>query len=159
MLRLIQDAVSSGSTWLRLFPVRGWRTWVLSSSSGPPTCWRCIRGWPSHMPTTGPQHGSAVISPFLSEGLAPSATTHSCLSGSSRGPPAGALGDLRVTVRASLPGTSPWTSYPSRSECPVWLHLHLHLVILQTLLSKATYNWGIHKAIKLEEANRQRKCP
>ncbi len=39
------------------------------------------------------------------------------------------------------------------------LCLHLHLVILQTLLSKATYNWGIHKAINLEEANRQRKCP
>ncbi len=39
------------------------------------------------------------------------------------------------------------------------LHLHLHLVILQTLLSKATYNWGIHKVIHLEEANRQRKCP
>ncbi len=38
-------------------------------------------------------------------------------------------------------------------------HLHLHLVILQTLLSKATYNWGIHKAINLEEANKQRKCP
>ncbi len=36
---------------------------------------------------------------------------------------------------------------------------HLHLVILQTLLSKATYNWGIHKAINLEEANKQRKCP
>ncbi len=36
---------------------------------------------------------------------------------------------------------------------------HLHLVILETLLSKATYNWGIHKAIDLEEANRQRKCP
>ncbi len=36
---------------------------------------------------------------------------------------------------------------------------HLHLVILRTLLSKATYNWGIHKAINLEEANRQRKCP
>ncbi len=35
----------------------------------------------------------------------------------------------------------------------------LHLVILQTLLSKATYNWGIHKVIYLEEANRQRKCP
>ncbi len=34
----------------------------------------------------------------------------------------------------------------------------LHLVILQTLLSKATYNWGIHKAINLEEANRQGKC-
>ncbi len=34
----------------------------------------------------------------------------------------------------------------------------LHLVIWQTLLSKATYNWGIHKAIHLEEAIRQRKC-
>ncbi len=33
--------------------------------------------------------------------------------------------------------------------------LHLHLVILQTLLSKATYNWGIHKAIHLKEANKQ----
>ncbi len=35
---------------------------------------------------------------------------------------------------------------------------HLHLVILQMLLSKATYNWGIHKAINLEEAYRKRKC-
>ncbi len=43
----------------------------------------------------------------------------SCLFRSSRGPPAGALGDLRVTVRASPPGTSPRTSYSSRSECPV----------------------------------------
>ncbi len=41
---------------------------------------------------------------------------------------------------------------------PSRLHLHLHLVIWQTLLSKATYNWGIHKAIHLEEAIRQRKC-
>ncbi len=40
----------------------------------------------------------------------------------------------------------------------VCLHLHLHLVIWQTLLSKATYNWGVHKAIHLEEAIRQRKC-
>ncbi len=38
------------------------------------------------------------------------------------------------------------------------LHLHLHLVIWQTLLSKATYSWGIHKAIHLEEAIRQGKC-
>ncbi len=38
-------------------------------------------------------------------------------------------------------------------------HPYLHLVILQTLLYKATYNWVIHKAIPLEEANRQRKCP
>ncbi len=40
-------------------------------------------------------------------------------SGSSRGLPADALGDLRVTVRASPPGTSPRTSYSSRSEHPV----------------------------------------
>ncbi len=39
-----------------------------------------------------------------------------------------------------------------------FFHLHLHLVIWQTLLSKATYDWGIHKAIHLEEAIRQRKC-
>ncbi len=55
------------------------------------------------------------------KGLAPSAATRSGLSGSSRGPPAGALGDLRVTVRASLPGSSPRTSYSSRSERPVRL--------------------------------------
>ncbi len=41
------------------------------------------------------------------KGLAPSAATHADLSGSSRGSPADALGDLRVTVRASPPGTSP----------------------------------------------------
>ncbi len=35
------------------------------------------------------------------------------------------------------------------------LYLHLILVILQTLLFKATYNWGIHKAINIEEAFRQ----
>ncbi len=49
------------------------------------------------------------------KGLAPSATTRAGLSGSSRG--TGALGDLRVTVRASPPGTSPRTSRPS--EHPV----------------------------------------
>ncbi len=53
------------------------------------------------------------------KGLAPFAATPASLSGSSRGPPAGALGDLRVTVRASLPGTTPRTSYSSRSERPV----------------------------------------
>ncbi len=53
---------------------------------------------------------------FFLKGLAPSAATHPSLSGSSRGPPAGALGDLRITVRASPPGTSPRTSYSSRSE-------------------------------------------
>ncbi len=41
----------------------------------------------------------------------------------------------------------------------LWSNPGLHLVNLQILLSKATYNWGIHKAINLEEANRQRKWP
>ncbi len=53
------------------------------------------------------------------KGLAPSAATRADLSGSSRGSPADALGDLRVTVRASPPGTPPRTSYSSRSEHPV----------------------------------------
>ncbi len=53
------------------------------------------------------------------KGLAPSAATRADLSGSSRGSPADALGDLRVTVRASLLGTPPRTSYSSRSEHPV----------------------------------------
>ncbi len=53
--------------------------------------------------------------------LAPCAATRPGLYGSSRGPPAGALGDLRVTVRASPPGSSPRTSYSSRSERPVRL--------------------------------------
>ncbi len=53
------------------------------------------------------------------KGLAPSAATHTGLSCSSRGLPAGALGDLRVTVKASPPGTSPRTSYSSRSERPL----------------------------------------
>ncbi len=48
------------------------------------------------------------------KGLAPSAATRAWFSGSSRETPAGALGDLRVTVRP------PRTSYSSRSEHPVW---------------------------------------
>ncbi len=67
------------------------------------------------------EHDFAAISLFLSERLAPSAATRARFSGSSREPPAGALGDLRVTVRASPPGTPPRTSYSSRSgEQPVW---------------------------------------
>ncbi len=54
------------------------------------------------------------------KGLAPSAATRARFSGSSREPPAGALGDLRVTVRASPPGTPPRTSYSSRSKHRVW---------------------------------------
>ncbi len=52
------------------------------------------------------------------KGLAPSAATRAGLS-ASRGSPADALGDLRVTVRASPPGMPPRTSYSSRSEHPV----------------------------------------
>ncbi len=50
------------------------------------------------------------------KGLAPSAATRADLSGSSRGSPADALGDLRDTVRASPPGMPQRTSYSSRSE-------------------------------------------
>ncbi len=52
------------------------------------------------------------------KGLALSAATRAGLS-ASRGSPADALGELRVTVRASPPVTSPRTSYSSRSEHPV----------------------------------------
>ncbi len=55
---------------------------------------------------------------FLKE-LAPSAATRARFSGSSREPPADALGDLRVTVRASLQGTPARTSHSSRSEHPI----------------------------------------
>ncbi len=65
------------------------------------------------------EHDVAAISPFFLKRLAPSAATHPGLSGSSRGPPAGALGDLRVTVRASPPGTFSRTSYSSCSDRPI----------------------------------------
>ncbi len=118
--RLFQDAVSSVSSWLRSF---------LFSDDGHDRCLQCL----------GIQHTEAAFVDdscaccgrmsmtslrsrlsFL-KGLAPSAATRPGLSGSSRGPPAGALGDLRVTVRASPPGSSPRTSYSSRSERPVRL--------------------------------------
>ncbi len=50
------------------------------------------------------------------KGLATSAATRADLSGSSRGSPADALGNLRVTERASPPGTPPRISFSSRSE-------------------------------------------
>ncbi len=46
------------------------------------------------------------------KGLAPSAATRADLSGSSRGSPADALGDLRVTVRASPPSLTPARTAP-----------------------------------------------
>ncbi len=76
-----------------------------------------IRSWMTHVPVVGVWAWlrSTLAFPFWKD-WPPSAVIRSGLSGSSRGPPAGALGDLRVTVRASPPGTSPQTSYSSRSE-------------------------------------------
>ncbi len=62
--------------------------------------------------------GLAPASLSFMKGLAPSAATRAGLS-AARGSPADALADLRVTVRAPLPGTSPQTSYSSRSEHPI----------------------------------------
>ncbi len=116
--RLFQDAVSSVSFWLRSFSVCGWRTRSLSSVSGPPTRWSCVRGWLMRL-LWAYEHDFAAISPFLYERIG-TLCRHPCWSlCSSRGSPADALGDLRVTVRASPPGTPPRTSYSSRSEHPV----------------------------------------
>ncbi len=64
------------------------------------------------------------------KGLAPSAATRAGLSGLSRGSPAGTLGDLRVTVRASPPGTSPRNSYL------------LHMRLLQHWLHSRVPRWA-----------------
>ncbi len=64
--RLFQDAVSSVSFWLRSFPVCGWRTRSLSSVSGLPTRWRCIRGWLMRL-LWAYEHDFVAISPFLYE--------------------------------------------------------------------------------------------
>ncbi len=61
------------------------------------------------------EHDFVAILPFLYETIA-TLCHHPCWT---RGSPAGALGDLRVTVRASPPGTPPRTSYSSCSEHPV----------------------------------------
>ncbi len=53
------------------------------------------------------EHDFAAISPFLSERIGTLCRHLAGLSGSIRGPPTGALGDLRVTVRASPPRHAP----------------------------------------------------
>ncbi len=78
-----------------------------------------MRSWMTHAPVVGICMTSLRSRISFLNGLAPSAATRGGLSGSSRGPPDGALGDLRVTVRASPPGRSPRTSYSSCSERPV----------------------------------------
>ncbi len=64
--RLFQDAVLSVSFWLRSFSVCGWRTRSLSSVSGPPTRWSCVRGWLMRL-LWAYEHDFAAISPFLYE--------------------------------------------------------------------------------------------
>ncbi len=64
--RLFQDAILSVSFWLRSFSVCGWRTRSLSSVSGPPTRWSCVRGWLMRL-LWAYEHDFAAISPFLYE--------------------------------------------------------------------------------------------
>ncbi len=59
-------AISSVSFWLRSFPVCGWRTQALSSVSGLPTRWRCVRGWLMRL-LWAYEHDFVAISPFLYE--------------------------------------------------------------------------------------------
>ncbi len=61
-----QDVILSVSFWLRSFPVCGWWTRLLSSVSGLPTRWRCVRGWLMRL-LWAYEHDFAAISPFLSE--------------------------------------------------------------------------------------------
>ncbi|XP_016329825.1 SH3 domain-containing protein C23A1.17-like [Sinocyclocheilus anshuiensis] len=61
----------------------------------------------------------SCLSLLKGSGADPSVTTRPGFSATNRGPPVSALGDLRVTVRASPPGHAPWTSHSSRSTCPV----------------------------------------
>ncbi len=112
-----QDPVLSVSSWLRSFLVRGWRTWAFFSVFGPPTCWKCVCGWLMCL-LWAYKHDFAAISPFLSERIG-ILCRHPFRSLWLKQKTAGALRDLRVTVRASLLGTSPRTSYSSSSERPV----------------------------------------
>ncbi len=98
----------------------------VSADDGHHRCLQCLasntpkmRSWMTHAPVVGICMTSLRSRISFLNGLAPSAATRGGLSGSSRGPPDGALGDLRVTVRASPPGRSPRTSYSSCSERPV----------------------------------------
>ncbi len=60
--RLFQDAVLSVSFWLWSFSVCGWRTRSLSSVSGPPRRWSCVRGWLMRL-LWAYEHDFAAISP------------------------------------------------------------------------------------------------
>ncbi len=53
-------------SWLWSFSVCGWRTRSLSSVSGPPAHWRCVRGWLMRLLWAYEHHVAAIL-PFLSE--------------------------------------------------------------------------------------------
>ncbi len=66
------------------------------------------------------EHDFAAILPFLSQRIGTLCRHPRWFLWLEQRTPPSALGDLRVTVRASPPGTSPRSSYSSRSERPVW---------------------------------------
>ncbi len=66
------------------------------------------------------EHDFAAILPFLSERIG-NLCCHPSRSLWLEQGTTGWRGCLRVTVRASPLGTSSWTSYSSRSKCPVWV--------------------------------------
>ncbi len=72
------------------------------------------------------------------------------------------LGELILKHCSDFASQTAWNSQRSKqwwvlSRVMFTLCLHLHLVILQMLLSKATHSWGIHKAIHLEEVKKKNR--
>ncbi len=61
---LFKDAVPSVSSWLWSLPVFWWWKLSLSSVSGHPTRWSCVRGWLMHM-LWAYEHDFAAISPLF----------------------------------------------------------------------------------------------
>ncbi len=74
------------------------------------------------------------------KGLAPSAVTRAGLSGSSRGSPADALGDLRVTVRASPPGLTGRPAF--HSVCHLWIGCRLQHRGMGSRPLRMKVRWG-----------------
>ncbi len=116
---LLKRSLSENPRVMRAWPVydglqspHPWGVVLAWQGSQTPPCSRGSR----HSVASGPYAGKSyaccghinmtLLRSRLSflKGLAPSATTRAGFSGSSREPPAGALGALRVTVRASLLG-------------------------------------------------------
>ncbi len=117
-------SVSSVSFWLRSFPICRWRTWSLSSVSGLPTRWRCVRGWLMRL-LWAYEHDFAAISPFFSKRIG-TLCRHPCWS---------LWLEQRTTGWRSgrsedPPGTSPRNSYL------------LHMRLLQHWLHSRVPRWA-----------------